>query len=354
MKKVVLYDIDSKIPNLALMKISRYYKQLGYHVELSKEIKYSTADRYFAGSVFHNDKSTKRIRQLIDIYGTDIEIGGSGFDLEKKLPAKIDGCFPDYDLYNHRKFALGFLTRGCSKKCSFCLVPQKEGKIDSYYASFDDFVPKSQKSVVLLDNNLLASERSFEILEDIIKRDYCVNFSQSLDISYLNEHTLPLLLKIKSMNSRFTKQMIYFSCNTTKQARFFLEKEQYIRAFGKNAVTVIIMFGYDTRLSEDFEILSITRKLGMLTFVQEYIPIPGVPSQIPDHYFDMDLDKIASYRFRSNGQNGEKFLRFVNNLYFSRYNRYYLPILKAIYRYNNKNGINKYLQQPDLLTEKQY
>jgi hypothetical protein len=354
MKKVVLYDIDSKIPNLALMKVSRYYKQLGYHVTLSKEIKYIRADKYFASSVFHNEKSMKCTQRLIDIYGIDIDIGGSGYDLKKKLSAEIDGCFPDYDLYNHRKFALGFLTRGCNKKCPFCLVPQKEGKIDSYYASFDDFVPKSQKYVLLLDNNLLASECSYEILEEITRRDYTVNFSQSIDISYLNKHTFPMLMKIKSMNSRFTRQMIYFSCNTTKQAQIFLEKEQFIKAFGKNAVTVIIMFGYNTKLSEDYEILSITRKLGMIPFVQEYVPIPGIPAKIPTNYFDLNLDIVASYTFRTNGQNGEKFLRFVNKLYFSKYNRYYLPILKAIYKYNNKNGINKYLQQPHLLTGIQY
>ena len=114
------------------------------------------------------------------------------------------------------------------------------------------------------------------------------------------------------------------------------------------------MFGYNTKLSEDYEILSITKRLGMIPFVQEYVPVPDIPSKIPLDYFDMDLDKIASYTFRTNGQNGEKFLRFVNKLYFSKYNMYYLPILKAIYRYNNKNAINKYLQQPHLITEKQW
>ncbi len=351
--KVVLFDIDSKIPNLALMKLSQYYKQQGYPVELSRDIEYIDGNKHFASTIFHNDKSVESVEQLRNIYGSHIEIGGSGYSLKKNLQAEIDGCFPDYSIYGRWDFAVGFLTRGCAKKCSFCLVPQKEGRLNSAYASFDDFVPESQGRVVLLDNNLLAAEHSNEILEEIVRRDYQVNFSQTLDISYLNETNLSLLLQVKSMNSRFTKRMMYFSCNTLKQSRIFIEKKSLIEKFGKEGVTVITMFGYNTKLSEDYEILSVVKRLKMLSFVQEFIPFPSICSKVPEEYFDMDLDDVASFRFRTNGQNGEKFLRYVNKLYFAKYNKYYLPILKAIYRYNNKSGINKFLRNPYQITENQ-
>jgi len=69
---------------------------------------------------------------------------------------------------------------------------------------------------------------------------------------------------------------------------------------------------------------------------------------MPDDYFDMDLDELAAFRIRSNGQNGEKFLRYVSKLYFERYGRYYLPLLEAIYRYNNKPRLQYYLDRPYL------
>jgi len=354
MKRIVLYDIDGKIPNLALMKISSFYKKSGYGSILSRCITYIKADIYFASTIFHNEKSLKCVKTLLDMYGSDICIGGSGINLQKKLLDETDRCFPDYELYNHNSYSIGFLTRGCNNYCSFCLVPKKEGKLNSNYASFDDFVPERQKKVMLLDNSLLASDKSYEILESIIKRNYIINFSQSLDISYLNEDTFNLLIKIKSMNSRFTKPMYYFTSNTVNQAKIFYKKEWYLKKFERGTVTVIIMFGYNTKLSEDYEILLMTRKLGLFPFVQEYAPIPGVPSKIPEDYFDMDLDKIAAIRFRTNGQNNEKFLRYVNKLHFKTYGKYYLPLLKAIYRYNNKKGINKYLEQPHLLSDKQY
>ena len=354
MKRIALYDVDGKIPNFALMKISSFYKNLGYKSILSRVTQYVKADMYFAGTIFHNKKSIEYTKILTDMYGSDITIGGSGINLEKKLPEEIDRCFPDYGLYNHKSYAIGFLTRGCNNNCSFCLVPKKEGKIDSNYASFDDFVPQKQNKVMLLDNNLLACDKSYKILEDIIQRYYLINFSQSLDISYLNDYNSDLLVKIKSMNSRFTRKMYYFSCNTINQAKIFYEKEEILRKFGRDTVTVIIMFGYNTKLSEDYKILSMARKLRLLPFVQQYAPIPGVPSRIPEDYFDMDLDKIADIRFRTNGQNNEKFLRYVNKLYFKIYGKYYLPLLKSIYRYNHKTGINMYLKQPHLLSTKQY
>lgn len=336
------------------MKISSFYKKLGYTVILSKNITYIKANKYFASSVFYNEKSMSRINALNEIYGSGINIGGSGVNLSKKLPKKIDKCFPDYELYKHRSYAIGFLTRGCNKKCSFCLVPRKEGKLNSNYASFDNFVPKKQNKVMLLDNNLLASKKSFAILESIKRRNYSVNFSQTLDISYLNKDIFNSLIKTTSMNSRFTRRMFYFTCNTVRRTKLFYKKERYLRKFGRDAVTVIVMFGYNTTLSEDYEILSMTKKLGLIPFVQRYIPVPNIPAKIPKNYFDMDLDKIAAIKFRTNGQNGEKFLRYVNQLYFKTYGKYYLPILKAIYRYNHKKGINKYLRQPHLISKKQY
>ena len=354
MKTVVVYDIDSYIPNLALMKISAFYKNQGYEVKLSNQVKYIRADKYFGSAVFHNERTKLKIKALCSEFGSDIQMGGSGYCLNQKLPDEIDSCFPDYKLYNHNKYALGFLTRGCNKRCGFCLVRQKEGRLNSSYANFEDFVPKRQKNVMLLDNNLLAAENSTDILEKIIRRKYYVNFSQTLDIYRLTNRNVELLRKVNAVNSRFTHPMIYFSCNSVRQAKQFYAKEDLLRSFGKEAVTVIIMFGYNTRLSEDYAMLMMAKKLGLVPFVQEYKPLPGIPSKLPENYFDMDLDEIAAIKFRRNGQNNEKFLRYVNRLYFQKSGKYYLPLLKSIYRYNHKSGIDKFLDKVELISEKQH
>jgi hypothetical protein len=96
------------------------------------------------------------------------------------------------------------------------------------------------------------------------------------------------------------------------------------------------------------------RRLRLVPFFQEYRPIQGIPARLPVKFFDMDLNGVIRLTFRSNGQNWEKYLRWLNRLYFYTYGRYYLPLLKVIYRYNHRESIRRYLQQPDALTTELY
>lgn len=336
------------------MKLSRFYIDKGYQTLLSKEIKHIPADLYFASSVFTLEKTHKKVAQLKAIYGDQILIAGTGVNLTTTLDDEVDSCFPDYTLYAHTRYALGFLTRGCNKRCAFCVVPRKEGKIKPNYAIFDDFVPKGQQNIMLLDNNLLVVPNVNNFLEDMVKRQFNINFSQTLDIQYLTDEIYPALKKVSSMNSRFTRKMIYFSCNTVKQAKWFIQKSDMLKGFGKGQVTVVMMFGFNTSLSQDFDLLTIMKKLGVTVFLQKYHAIDGVPARIPENYFDMDLNEVAAFIFGTNGQNNEKFFRYISQLYFNKHGRYYLPILKAIYRYNNKQRLQYYLNQPELLSEEMY
>lgn len=351
MRTVVFYDIGGRIPNLALMKQSTFYSNRGWRMLLSKEPVYIKADRHVASVVFANDSNHKAVAKLRSFFGSDLIAGGSGISLDIRLSEEIDRCFPDYSLYGHERYALGFLTRGCTNRCSFCLVPRKEGALQDDYAGFDDFVPAGQKNVMLLDNNLLASTRSMEIIEEIIRRDYCVNFSQTLDIRHLDEDVFCLLKRTKSVNSRFTSPMIYFSCNSPAQAKVFYEKRDLLRGFGRDRVTVIMMFGYDLSLSQEYQVLSMLKELKLIPFLQKFSPPPGMQHRRPENYFDMDVDKIAAIRFRRNGQNNEKYFTHVLDEYRAASGKYYLPLLKARYFYNNKHMLQKYLQHPELISD---
>ena len=110
------------------------------------------------------------------------------------------GTYPagqsNYSLYGHSRFAVGFLTRGCHRRCAFCVVPVKEGSGKQASASFDEFVPRGQRNVILLDDNLLSFEGSEQLLQEMAQRQLAVNFSQTLDISCLTERLYELLLSV--------------------------------------------------------------------------------------------------------------------------------------------------------------
>lgn len=359
-KTVVLHDVDSRIPNLALLKLGTFYRQQGWRVVLSRACDRAQqaaridADLHLGSVVFRTPSSARAVEKLQALYGDRIEFGGSGVDLARRLPLEVEACFPDYSLYDHTLYALGFLTRGCNKRCAFCVVPEKEGRLQRQAASFDDFVPREQRNVLLLDDNLLAYPDVEDLLGEMIARRYAINFSQTLDIAYLTEVRCNLLRQVDSMNARFTKRLIYFSLNRAKDIRQFEKRADLLKGFGEHGVAVIMLYGFDSRLSEDYERFRFIRRKGYIPFFQQYWPIEGVPSRLPEDYFDMDLNPMIRLTFYSNGQNWEKYLLWINTLYFQRYGRYYRPLIEILYRYNHKHRLEWFRMNPGFVSDDLY
>ena len=196
--KICLIDADSTIPNLALMKLSTYYKNkeatvdlfqanLPYYPGKKKKLFYALKgyDKYFCSVIFEGNKKY--------IYGSGIEFGGSGCDLKKKLPKYIENLEPDYSLYPTNNISYGFISRGCIRNCSFCIVPKKEGKLKQV-STINKIV--KHKKVKFLDNNFLALSNHKELLQELIDKKIKCNFNQGLDIRLLDKENSLLLSKL--------------------------------------------------------------------------------------------------------------------------------------------------------------
>ena len=125
-------------------------------------------------TVLHEDiidqTSIIPIRGLLDKPGmldSDNDIIIDSLSLDYSILDEIDYKYPENEAY------YGYMTRGCIRHCSFCAVPTLEPR-------YDDFIPITQKIVetkekfgekrnlLLLDNNVLASERFSEIIQEIM------------------------------------------------------------------------------------------------------------------------------------------------------------------------------------------
>ena len=202
---ISLIPVDSQYPNLALMKISAFHKAKGDTVEW-----YNGIDRY--------DKAyMAKVFTFTPDYGyyinaDHVERGGTGYDIHKALPPEIDRLQPDYTLYPQidRKTAYGFLTRGCPNRCKWCIVPQKEGKI-APYMDVDEITADGRTNLILMDNNILASDYGLQQIEKIIRRKYRVDFNQGLDARLVTDDIARLLARVKWI------KRIRFGCDTTAQ-----------------------------------------------------------------------------------------------------------------------------------------
>lgn len=207
MRQIALLDVDGhNFPNLALMKIARYHKEHGDTVAWYNP--FDEYDKVYMSKVFtHTPDYGYYINNA-----AEVDKGGTGYSLDKVLPVEIDRLQPDYSLYPciDKNTAYGFLTRGCPNKCKWCIVPKKEGNVRPYM-DVDEIAIEGRTNLVLMDNNILASDYGLQQIEKIIERGYKVDFNQAMDARLVTPEIAKLLAKVKWI------KRIRFGCDTPGQ-----------------------------------------------------------------------------------------------------------------------------------------
>ena len=270
--RILLVDADSQknFPNLALMKISAWYKQQDAHVELIKGIPdHLPLEDYEAGFI---SCIYKQNRPEVWGYGQQlpfpVEYGGSGFDLTVSLPDEIEHIAPDYTLYDI-DYSMGFTSRGCIRKCGFCIVYEKEGVIRDH-APLTEFLQHDK--LVLLDNNFLASPRWKENLEHIADNKIQVNFNQGLDIRLVNEENAKLLKETKYSTWKFNTKRVHFAYDSPKHKAIIDNKVQILKDAGISLRSVVfyVLVGYDTTIEQDLDRIDHLLSLGIDPYIMRY------------------------------------------------------------------------------------
>lgn len=205
MMNIGIVDVDGHhFPNFALMRASAYHKARGDQVEWATP--FNQYDKVLASKVFTFTPDFNYLTLQADI----IEKGGTGYDISKVLPVEVDKIVPDYNLYNiDKNLAYGFLTRGCPNRCKWCVVPAKEGNITPYMDIEE--VSAGRKNVILMDNNVLASDYGLQQIEKIVSMGVRVDFNQGLDARLVTDDIARLLARVKWM------KRIRFGCDTPGQ-----------------------------------------------------------------------------------------------------------------------------------------
>lgn len=247
--KVLLMDLDiikrrRAFPNLALMKLSAYHKARGDEVYLNFPL--CQPDITYASCVF--TWNGKRIATVPD----GAIVGGAGINLKDELPPQIEHIMPDYSLYPDMNFSLGFTSRGCIRKCPWCIVPGKEGNIKPW-GSIYEFWDRQHKKIVLLDNNLLAASNWRETMEDLIAEGVEVDFNQGLDIRLVNGENVGYLKRVKTKQLRFAFDNLAYGSALRQGIELMLE--QGIRS-RKLSFYVLVGYQGDETAIERIKILN--------------------------------------------------------------------------------------------------
>ena len=153
------------------------------------------------------------------------------------------------------------MTRGCIRRCQWCIVPKKEGGIRAYRDI--ETVLQSRNTAILMDNNVLASEHGLQQLEKIVDMGCKVDFNQSLDSRLVTEEIANILSKIKWIS------YIRFACDTTSAVEPLLKAIEKLNRYGvKNYRIFVYLLVKD--VCEANERCKILKRLGVNPFVQVY------------------------------------------------------------------------------------
>ena len=261
-----LVDVDSKIPNLVLMKLSAWHKLQGHTVSLLRPKDVLTSmflwdnpDKLYAAVVFRKNRGIGlRLARM------GINVGGTGWWLYKNLPAEIEAMKPDYDLYGI-DYGMGFLSRGCIWKCGPCVVWRKEGPIRSV-AWPDDLKNPKSKGMVLLDGCFNASPFWKEKAMQIIDRGYRVDFTQGLSVRLVDQEQAEIIAAMKhTKRIHFAFDHIDYEPKVRHGIELLLKQ-----GIHPDQLSFYILVNYNSTIDQDLKRIAILDEYGVNPFVMVY------------------------------------------------------------------------------------
>ncbi len=209
-----LLDSRTLYPNLACLKLSGYYKAQGESVSLITDYAdMSKYDAVYMSKVFNFTKVP--INPFDKESYPNLHIGGTGFFWKDSpmLDYEIEHHMPDYSLYDvyinqaiesgvkesrlkyYQDFSIGFTTRGCFRKCSFC-VNEKYDKVFRH-SPVTEFLDVSRKYIHLLDDNILAFPGWKDIFAELNATGKPFQFKQGMDIRLMTEEKAEIIATSK-------------------------------------------------------------------------------------------------------------------------------------------------------------
>lgn len=278
-----LMDHGTRHPNLALMKISGYYKEKGHDVKL---IYSSYMDAYEYDEIYISKVFTfSEIPDwLVDL--PNVHIGGTGFypDGGPNLPEDIEHHMPDYDLYteyvneqikagksrtyfaDYLDYSIGFTTRGCFRQCSFCV--NKKYDHTFRHSPVKEFYDESKPYIYLWDDNILAFPHWEEVLDELEATGKPFQFRQGVDLRLMNDRKA-----YRFTHTKYHGDFI-FAFDHLKDTKRIIEKVQLWKRYSSRVCKMYVISGYDSQDEKDIEgvffRIATLMKYGSLPYIMRY------------------------------------------------------------------------------------
>jgi hypothetical protein len=251
-----LIQADGSIPNLALLRLARYYREHGETVRyihgFGQRQLWDAPGEVLGSSLF---STSARIRALIEQEWGPVRWGGTGVSIASNLSeidptVDWDSVAPDYSDHPAETRSIGFTQRGCRLRCGFCVVPTKEGrpKVAGTLASIWRGEPHARK-LLLLDNDFFGQPRDewMARLAEARAGAFRISLFQGINIRLITEEAARELATVEYRDQSFHERVIYTAWdNLREEARFRAGVSMMARAgIPPRHLRVYMLIGYE-------------------------------------------------------------------------------------------------------------
>ncbi len=256
-QSVLIFQLDGKIPNIACMRIAEHHKQLGDEVKFrwtgspEREL-WDKPDVVYASAIF--EKSRPVVDKLRENFPAAIT-GGTGVDVASNLEAHgITTTWQDYSLYPNWRQSIGFTQRGCRLKCSFCVVPRKEGAIREEQTVWElwrgDPWPRE---LILLDNDFFGQPNWRKRVEEMRAGKFKVSFNQGINARFLTDEAAEAAASVDYRDDSMKSKRIYTAWDNRKDEERLMAGLNRLVKYGvkPDHIMVYILVGYWPGETED-------------------------------------------------------------------------------------------------------
>lgn len=281
-----LLDNGSKHPNLALLKISGYNKAIGHDVELLHDYdSIKDYDKVYMSKVFNFTEIPINLEDY-----DNLEIGGTGFfeDGGESLPHEIEHHMPDYSLYDeyidkqieegarpvryrdYKEYSIGFMTRGCFRKCDFC-VNKKYDRVHKH-SSLKEFLDVGRQRIYLWDDNFMAYSGWRESLDELEESGKYFQFRQGLDIRLMTEEKAERLSSMKYYGDYI------FAFDHIEDRELIEEKLALWKRYCTKTTKLYVLCGFDKegKYDNEFWLRDIVGVMKRLEVLMKYQCLPYI------------------------------------------------------------------------------
>ena len=216
MSRILLLQLDGKLPNVALMRVAAHHRALGDDVVLRRAPTVAAVEpelgddfaRVYASAIFER---TRPVAARLLQVRPDAVVGGTGWDLGQTLEGVgIVTKAQDYSIYPRFQPSIGFSQRGCRLRCEFCVVPKTEGAAREEQSINDIWRGEPfPRHILLLDNDFFGVRAWRARVAELRAGGFRVCFSQGINARLISDEVAKAVASLDYRDDAFKVKRIY-------------------------------------------------------------------------------------------------------------------------------------------------